>query len=252
MLQSPWFVRWAAPEGAGARLFCLPWAGGSSTGYRAWARRLPAPWALCPVELPGRGARLLEPAEGDLDRLVEALRRALDPLLDQPFALFGHSMGGLVAFELARQLRAQGGPTPLHVFAAAIAAPQDMARLPKLSEDPVHELPRARLVEALRFLNYRISPEMMADEELWRALEPAVRGDFAVIASYRYQEQAPLGVPLTVFAGQSDRFATLELVRGWERQTRAAFALHPRPGDHFFLDADLPFLLGEITRALGG
>src|SRR5215831_15189611 len=112
-------------EGAIARcrLFCFPHAGGNAMGYHSLARLMPADIELCPVELPGRAARLDEPAIRSMGELVDTLSDALRPLLDVPFAFFGHSVGACIAFEAARRLRANDGRTAAHLFVSARAAP---------------------------------------------------------------------------------------------------------------------------------
>ncbi|MGH1555837.1 thioesterase II family protein [Streptomyces sp. L7] len=108
---------------AAIRLVCLPYAGGSAAVYRTWNQLVPSDVAVCPVELPGRGMRIGEQPFSRLAPLVRALADAMEPLFDRPFALFGHSLGGLVAFELARLLRRRGWPVPCHLFVSASAAP---------------------------------------------------------------------------------------------------------------------------------
>src|SRR5580693_7148326 len=113
---SSWFVRKSQGREIRLRLFCFPYAGGSAAVYREWARYLPSPVEVVPIEYPGRGGRLSEPAFKVLPELLEALHPEIVPLLDIPFAFFGHSMGASVAFELSRILRKQNGILPKHLF----------------------------------------------------------------------------------------------------------------------------------------
>src|SRR5690606_30530844 len=119
-----WVSRPAPRDGARLRLFCFPSAGGGASQYRLWAQSLPMDVELCPVLLPGREARMREAPARRLAPLAEALADGLSPLFDIPFAFFGHSMGALLAFELARQLRRRGGPQPAHLFVSGRRAPQ--------------------------------------------------------------------------------------------------------------------------------
>src|SRR5205085_9026436 len=123
-------------EDAALRLLCLPYAGGAADIFRSWANVFPPTIEVCPIQLPGRGGRLLEPPFTNLSLLVETLTSELLPYLDKPFALFGHSMGAIIVFELARQLRSKKINEPLHLFVSAWRAPQIPRR-----ERPSFDLP---------------------------------------------------------------------------------------------------------------
>src|SRR5688500_6938436 len=119
-----WAIYPSRNPNARLRLFCFPYAGGGATIYSTWARGLPPEVQVVAVQPTGREGRLAETPYSDLGQLVEAMHRELRPHLDKPFAFFGHSNGGLMAFELARALRRAGGPMPLHLFASGRPAPQ--------------------------------------------------------------------------------------------------------------------------------
>src|SRR5271170_5577451 len=130
------------------RLFCFPYAGAGALIFHKWSDALPREVEVCPIQLPGRGARLTEPPFTKLSCLIEALVRALDPLLDMPFAFFGHSLGALVGFELARELRRLARPQPVRLVVSAARAP----RIPR-RDRPIHALPEADLRVELSRLN---------------------------------------------------------------------------------------------------
>src|ERR1035441_10334502 len=142
------------------RLFCFPYAGAGAGTFLTWSDNLPADVEVCPVQLPGRGARMTERPFTQLSPLVEALAQALAPLLDKPFAFFGHSLGALVSFELARQIRRQYGVHPVRLFVSAGRAPQIPDRLPA-----IHTLPDKEFLLELRRLNGTLS-ELLDHEEL--------------------------------------------------------------------------------------
>src|SRR5580704_7660600 len=142
------------------RLFCFPYAGAGALIFRKWADGLPREVELCPIQLPGRGTRLTEPPFTMLSCLVEDLDRALAPLLDKPFAFFGHSLGALVGFELARHRSRQSGIQPTHLFVSAGRAPQIERR-----DRPIHGLRDAEFLAELRRLNGIRGP-VMEDAEL--------------------------------------------------------------------------------------
>src|ERR1700694_2711560 len=143
-----WIVRRKPGPHTRRRLFCFPYAGAGASIFRAWPDGLPTDVEVCPVQFPGRGTRLMERPFTRLSPLVEALAQALVPLLDKPFAFFGHSLGALVGFELARQLRRQTGVQPVRLFVSADRAPQIPPR-----DRPIHALPKGEFLVELRRLN---------------------------------------------------------------------------------------------------
>ncbi|MGA5301851.1 thioesterase II family protein [Nucisporomicrobium flavum] len=227
---------------AEARLVCLPYAGGAAAAYRAWHQLAPGHVEVCPVELPGRGLRMGEEPYRRLPPLVEGLADALDPLLDRPFALFGHSMGGLIAFELARLLRRRGRPEPSHLFVSASPAP-DRPR-----EPTVHDAPDAELKARLQAFN-GTPAEVLDNEELMELALPVIRADFAVLETYEFAEEPPLDTPLTVFGGVDDRTVRPDDLVGW-REHATTVDLRMLPGDHFFIDELAPELIGMITTRI--
>ncbi|MEQ8964161.1 MAG: alpha/beta fold hydrolase, partial [Coleofasciculus sp. C2-GNP5-27] len=138
------------------RLFCFHYAGGGAWSFRDWSDNLPSSVEVCSIELPGRGFRLAEAAFTSLDPLVRAIADVLVPHLDKPFAFFGHSMGGLVSFEVARVLRTNQGLNPVHLFVSAHRAPQ----LPD-PDPPIHNLPEPEFLDELRHLEG--TPEEVLD-----------------------------------------------------------------------------------------
>src|SRR5271156_6070491 len=143
-----WIAYWKPRPKARLRLFCFPYAGASAMIYRLWSDGLSTDIELCPIQLPGRGIRLSECPFTDLPQLIDALAEALRPLLDKPFALFGHSLGTLISFELARELRANHQVRPLRLFVSAGPAPQIPHRGP-----PINSLPEEEFSAELRRLN---------------------------------------------------------------------------------------------------
>src|SRR5579883_2155511 len=142
---SPWRVCFKPNPQARLRLFCFPYAGGAASIYRLWPQLLPETIEVHAIQLPGREGRLLEPTYVRLAPIIDEVTQAIAPLLDRPFALFGHSLGALLAFELARQLRRLQRPQPIHFFASARRAPQFADPDP-----PIHRLPDAEFLEEVR------------------------------------------------------------------------------------------------------
>lgn len=228
------------------RLFCFPYGGGGVSIFRAWSDGLPADVEVCPVQLPGRGTRLTEPPFTRLAPLIQALAKALLPLLDKPFVFFGHSLGALVSFELARQLRRQYAAQPVRLFISADRAPQIHYRDP-----PVHSLPEGEFLSELRRLN-GTPREVLEDEELRQVMLPLLRADFAVYETYRYSTEPPLDCPISAFGGLQDQRVSRGDLEAWRNQTSVSFSLRMFPGDHFFLNTTQPALLRVLSQELRG
>lgn len=230
MPSDPWLpYRKPRPVPAKVRLFCLPYAGGGASLYRPWQEALPQTIEVCAVQLPGREGRLREAPIAALKALVPIIADGLAPsLATGAFAFFGHSMGAILAFELARELRRRGKPSPTHLFASACPAPH----IP--DEDWTHELPDAELVERLRELG-GMSEEVLAHRELMEMILPVFRADAAVTETYRHAEEPPLDVPITAFGGLADAKATPADMEAWRRHTQSTFVRALVPGGHFYL-----------------
>jgi surfactin synthase thioesterase subunit len=233
--------RQPVPE-ARLRLFCFPYAGAGALIFRTWSDGLPADVEICPVQLPGRGTRVRELPFTQLSPLVEALAQALAPLLDRPFAFFGHSLGALVSFELARRVRRQYGVHPVRLFVSAGRAPQIPHRGP-----PIHALPEKEFLAELRRLNGTPS-ELLGHEELMAIMLPLLRADFAVYETYVYSTEPPLSCPISVFGGLHDHRVNNSDLEAWGAQTDVSFSLRMLPGDHFFLKQ--PLLLRVLSQEL--
>ena len=239
------WVSWRSPNPqASLRLFCFPYAGGAALPFRTWPDSLPIAIELCPVELPGRGKRITSVPFTRLQLLVQAIAIALLPYLDKPFAFFGHSMGGLVSFELARLLHKNYGKSPVHLFVSGNRAPQ----VPD-PDPPIHALPEPEFLEELRRLN-GTPAAVLENAELMQLLLPAIRADFAVVETYAYTPEPSLDCPITAFGGLQDREVSCDDLKGWQEQTNAAFSLHMLPGDHFFLQSAQPLLLQSLSQEL--
>lgn len=244
---SPALQRWIPPledRDARLRLVCLPYAGGGAAIFRPWMRRLPSAIEVVPVRLPGREDWVTQSAYTRLGGLVEALSEAVLPVLSQPYAFFGHSMGALVAYELVRALRRKGLRLPDHLFVSGRGAPHTLpsARVP-------YDLPEPEFVEALVRLNKGL--EVVAgDRALLDLLLPTIRADFELCQTYAYDPEPPLPCPITAFGGRDDEDVPLEQVRAWRVHTTAGFTVREFPGDHFFVNSARRLVLGEIVSGL--
>jgi medium-chain acyl-[acyl-carrier-protein] hydrolase len=227
------------------RLFCLPYAGGGANTYRLWPQLLPDEVELCVFQLPGRGARLSDAPFTDSSPLVSNLYDVIEPYLDMPVAFFGHSMGALLAFELARRLRQKSKPEPAHLFLSGRRA----AQIP-LDGPPIYNLPEAELVEKLRELK-GTPKEVFEYPELLQLMIPLLQADFAVCQSYVYSPEPPLNCPITVLGGAEDQEIGRDLLEAWSAQTTSTFYLHMFPGDHFFINTTHAPICRLISNQLG-
>lgn len=240
-----WVIRYRRNPAAKLRLFCFPYGGGSASIYRQWPGGLSPDVEICAVQLPGREQRFSEPPITSLAELLPAAGEAIGPLLDRPFALFGHSMGALIAFCLARWLR-QKDKVPLRLFVSGRGAPH----LPLL-RPAVHGLPEALFLEELRY--YDATPAaVLEDAELRALFLPMLRADFALFERYRHEEEPPLACPIVAFTGSADHTLPQERAAAWRQHTRGAFTLHTLPGGHFFLNTSQAALLAQLERELQG
>lgn len=226
------------------RLFCLPYAGGGASIYRGWQDDLPASIEVCPIQLPGRENRFREPRFTQLPPLVAALSLAIRPHLTKPYAFFGHSLGAIMGFELARTLRRQGSPQPMRLLVSGHRAPQLTYRMPV-----AHDLPDAALVRELRRLN-GMPDEVLDNADLMDLLLPLLRADFAVAETYTYTPEPPLDFPISAFGGQRDEGVSEAEMASWNTQTTADFSLQMLPGDHFSVFKEREPLVTAIRAAL--
>lgn len=241
---NPWFPAADLRPGAKLRVFCFPPAGGGVSTFRGWAESLPTAVSICPARLPGRESRSSEPAIDRMTPLVQAVADAIRPLSGEPFAFFGHSMGAVIAFEVARHLRGRHRPMPAALFVAGARAPQF-----RLGHVPPPEPPEAELLDQLRRLE-GIPGEVLDNPELMRVLLPALRADARLYRHYVYAEESPLDCPIRAYGGSGDPNVTREHLEAWGQQTAASFALHMLPGGHFFIRAAQALFLDQFARDL--
>ncbi len=244
MNSAEWFVPFGTTSRtAPVRLFCLPFAGGSAAIYADWVKTLPSEIGVWGIEPPGRGRRIAETAFDTCEAFADACVHALREQLDRPFALYGHSMGALVGFEVLRRLRLQGRPLPMHFFASGARAPHL-----RKSDPPIHALPRDAFVRELQAYG-GTPPEVLANAELMDLVVPTLRADFALCENYRYAECAPFDVPITGLGGLTDTVVPAEDLRAWSAYS-TRFVARMLPGGHFFLRSAQRLLLPLVARTL--
>jgi medium-chain acyl-[acyl-carrier-protein] hydrolase len=225
-------------------LFCFAFAGAGASVFRGWPELAPATVLPLPVQLPGRENRWLEPAYTELSRLVVTLASVLRLALRPPFALFGHSMGALIAFELARELRRLRRPSPIRLFVSGCRAPHIADPDPPLSA-----LPQAELLDELRRLS-SVPHEVLQNEEMVELVMPTLRADFQICDTYVWRAEEPLDCPISAFGGSNDKKARRLHVGMWRTHTQQAFVERLLPGDHLFLVNSKAALVDAIAADL--
>lgn len=243
-ITSPWFNCAKPDPNARLRLFCFPYAGGGAAIYRGWENYLPPGIEVYAVQPPGRGNRFREPALDRMDSLVAALAEAMQPLLDRPLVLFGHSVGAFTSFEMTHRLAETFGVHVSHLFASGARAPH----LPRNRKN-IHDLSEEDFINELKTLN-GTQPEILENPELMRIFSATLRADFAVVETYRAVNKPPLNCPLTVFGGLEDDLAPREDLEAWKVHTTKSFDLWQLPGDHFFINTSDSLILRILSREL--
>jgi len=228
------------------RLFCFPYSGADASVFAAWQASVPDDIEICPVQLPGRGRRLAEPFVTSLDSLIVQTAQALRTDFEsKPFALFGHSLGALICFELARYLRGHYAHMPVHLFVSGCGAPDVLPR-----ENRIHDLCEAEFLDKLRHMNGSLQ-RLLCEPELQQIFVPILRADFELFETYLYREELPLDCAISAFGGLQDDWVQRGHLESWRRHTTRSFSLRMLPGDHLFVsgsrDELLRALVGQLT-----
>lgn len=246
MTTAAWF-RSAAPDTPGGlRAYCFTHAGGDTAEYLRWQPGLGSAVRIVTVTMPGRGHRWSEPAPASIDDFADAAAEAVAGHATGPFLLFGHSLGAVVAFEVARRLRADA--RLVHLVASGAAAPELM---------PSQRVVRAAALTGRAFAEAvgafgGLPAEVVAAEELHDLLLPGVQADFRLVAGYRYRPAAPLPVPVTLINGVDDDHVTADRLAGWARETTGPVDVRWAAGGHFHLRTDPGPVLGVLRGVTAG
>jgi len=240
-----WVRRFHRAPDCRARLVCLPHAGGSASFFFPVSKALAPAVEVLAVQYPGRQDRRHEPPIDRIDRLAEAILEALRHEDDRPLALFGHSMGAIIGYELALRMADAGLPAPVHLFASGRRAPSCYR------DDSVHGVSDDRLVSELRTLGGS-DAAMLADPEVLAMILPAIRSDYRAVETYRHDPGRKLDCPVTVFTGDRDPRVSVEEARAWEEHTTGPTELRVLPGGHFFLVDQAASMIATMTEKLAG
>lgn len=223
------FARFARDAAVDVQLLCFPYAGGGTQVFRDWQARLPAGIGVTAVRLPGREQRFREPAFGSWSAALSALVEAVAPEADRgPYALFGHSLGARLAYELTHRLEAAGHRRPEVLVVSACRAPGVPPRTA-----PMHAMDGPTLAARLREMD-GVPAEVLASPAIMALMEPVLRADLRLAETWEPSPGA-VGAPILAMCGDRDDIAPYEDVLGWRDHTTAAFAIRSFPAGHFFL-----------------
>ena len=242
-MSNSWLTQRIKNPQARLRLFCYPHAGGGASSFNPWRAHLPSTVELCPLEPPGRWTRHAEPPLRRIDELVESFISELRGLLDLPYVLFGHSVGGFAMFEAAHRL-ATLGASPRHLIVAAREAPQ----FPLVHR--MQHLPEDELIATLGEVYGAARMSAMADPEIRALFLPALRADLEALETYDGANKGPIAAPLSAFYGRSDPTFDESRVQGWNAHTTAPFEAMVLEGDHFFVHAAESGFLNHLRAIL--
>lgn len=227
-------------------MFCFPHAGGGASAYRLWHAGLPSSVEVCAVQLPGREGRFGEAPVRNIEVLVGLLAEGLAAHCVLPFVFFGHSMGAVVASELARVLAARGEPVPEHLIVSA----RRPSHVPD-TQAPLHLLDDQAFISEIERRYGGIPEEVRAEPDMMAVLLPSLRADIEALDKFQPSLRAPLSMPITVFGGEQDRLVPRAHLEAWRSETAGGFRVRPFAGGHFYLQESQPEVLREVSLIAG-
>jgi surfactin synthase thioesterase subunit len=237
-----WLRRFNPEPGQGVRLVLLPHAGGSASYFFAMSKALSPVADVLAIQYPGRQDRLADPCIDNVDGLAAGVFAALEPLTDRPIALFGHSLGASVAFEVARCLE-QDGLVPSCLFVSGRRAPAANV------DHGTYRLSDDGLLAEMQLLS-GTDERVLADQELVRMVLPAIRNDYQAAETYTYRPGPVLGCPIVAMVGDRDPRVPVETVRNWVDYTTGQFELQVFAGGHFYLDTHRAEVIEAVMQRL--
>jgi medium-chain acyl-[acyl-carrier-protein] hydrolase len=239
------FLRMGPPRQTTTRLFCFPFAGGSAAVFAGWGDAVGPDMEVWAAQPRGRGSRFRETLHRSVSEMVEDYLVVLREQLDLPFAFYGHSLGGLLAFEATRRLCAEGLPLPEHLFIGASAPP-----VLGLLHPRIHDLPDEPFVAAVQERYSGIPEAVLSEPELMELFLPALKADFAAHETFDRSRVTRVPSPITAIAGSDDPVIQPAMMEEWARHTNGDFALYEVPGDHFFLATSRSLVLARIRTVM--
>jgi medium-chain acyl-[acyl-carrier-protein] hydrolase len=240
-----WFDVTSPRPGVRLRLFCFHHAGGAAQMFNTWQRKMVPDIEVCAVQMPGRWNRLKEAPLRSIALMVKTVAGAIEPLLDRPYAIFGHSLGAAVGFELIHALAEMGARLPVQFFASGRNAPHRPSAI-----GPLHQLPEAQFIEALRDSYAPLPQQILDDPDMGPIFLNVLRADLEAIETYRYTPKAAFSVPITAMGGRRDPAVSEAHLEAWGELTTSNFTLRMFEGDHFYVRPKENEVIDVIQRTL--
>lgn len=228
------------------KLYCFPFAGGAASSYSQWRQYIASDIELRPIELAGRGRRMRDPKYNSIDDAVDDVFNIIKgEILLGEYAFYGHSMGSMIAIELAYKIKQLGLPGPIHLIVSGRCAPQ----IPRTNKRVLHHLDDETFKKEL--IDMGGTPkELFEHPELMELFLPLLKADFTLTETYVHsQKDAPLDCDITAMAGKEDEDSPEE-VEAWGIYTRGKFNIHYFDGGHFFIYDEPQRVLGIINDAI--
>jgi surfactin synthase thioesterase subunit len=240
-----WVRRYDEAPGDTVQLICFPHAGGSASFFFPVAKALSPSVDVCAVQYPGRQDRRSEPNIDDLQDLADAIFPVVRPLADRPLAFFGHSMGAILAYEVALRLEKDGAPPLVRLYASGRRAPS------RYREEAVHKKGEAAIIAELRALS-GTNADLLGDPDALEMILPAVKADYKAVETYEHTPGQSLTCPVMALIGDSDPRVTADEAKAWSEHSTGSFDMRTFPGGHFYLVDEAPQILKLISEDLTG
>lgn len=223
-------------------LFCFPYSGASASFYLRWGSKFRQEIKIQPVEYPGRGTRFGEKFSDSMDELVESIMPVIENNFSEHMIFFGHSLGGLVAYEATLKLRSAGYTLPSHLFLSGITPPHL-----KYGEQLLHRLPDTIFLKEVGKFG-GMSKEILDNQEILNMYLPVIRADYRIYELYQSHESDPLSIDISIFSGREDELASGKDMLEWQQYTNRKFNVRHLDGDHFFVHKQLDCIIAEIEE----
>ncbi len=243
-MKNKWFLIPQTNPDAVVRLFCFPFAGGGASAYYHWHKNLPPFVELIGIQLPGRENRTNEPYFQCMTSLVDVLFRQIQPFLNIRFLFYGHSIGALLAFELARRLRRENCDLPEFLLVSASKPPQTVPH-----STIATTLPEKQFIEKISIYE-NLPTQLLADTDFRKMVIQKLRADISLLETYTYTPERPFEFPIVAYSGESDPVTSTGIMEQWRCQTNGPFVLKVIPGGHFFIKNSQSIFLSEMTKEI--
>jgi medium-chain acyl-[acyl-carrier-protein] hydrolase len=237
-------VRFQPKEASSSRMICFPYAGATAAIYRSWNTLMPEEMELVAVEIPGR-LHLKDKPPADMKDLIEILYSQILPFINKPYAIFGHSFGSIIAYEMVKKLQVENLELPKKLFVSSRRAPQLPSRFRHAAG-----LPDPEFIDEMQNLYQAIPEAVLKEKELLKMLLPILKQDIGINETYIGQLDPLLKVPLQTYYGTQDTTVNSQEIEAWSKVTQKDFQMKSFDGGHFFLDKEKGAIISDMASSL--